>query len=168
MIRQFHISSPYPLKILFISSRCPLLGLASPTPPCRYNGLEYDVSWTMPQCVLCLRLIGALVTTARSNLHSTFSLSVSYSWYHHPGIIISVSSSRFHHLGFIFSVSSSRYHHLGIIISVSSSRYCHLSFIISISSSRYHHLGIVISVSSSLYHHLCIIISVSSSRYLLY
>lgn len=23
-----------------------------------YNGLEYDVSWTMPQCVLCLRLIG--------------------------------------------------------------------------------------------------------------
>ena len=27
-------------------------------PPLRYNGLEYDVSWTMPQCVLCLRLIG--------------------------------------------------------------------------------------------------------------
>ena len=26
--------------------------------PLRYNGLEYDVSWTMPQCVLCLRLIG--------------------------------------------------------------------------------------------------------------
>ena len=24
----------------------------------RYNGQEYDVSWTMPQCVLCLRLIG--------------------------------------------------------------------------------------------------------------
>jgi len=23
-----------------------------------YNGQEYDVSWTMPQCVLCLRLIG--------------------------------------------------------------------------------------------------------------
>lgn len=23
-----------------------------------YNGEEYDVSWTMPQCVLCLRLIG--------------------------------------------------------------------------------------------------------------
>ena len=26
----------------------------------RYNGQEYDVSWTMPQCVLCLRLIGQL------------------------------------------------------------------------------------------------------------
>ena len=26
----------------------------------RYNGQEYDVSWTMPQCVLCLRLIGEL------------------------------------------------------------------------------------------------------------
>ena len=24
----------------------------------RYNGQEYDISWTMPQCVLCLRLIG--------------------------------------------------------------------------------------------------------------
>jgi len=23
-----------------------------------YNGQEYDISWTMPQCVLCLRLIG--------------------------------------------------------------------------------------------------------------
>ena len=31
----------------------------------RYNGQEYDVSWTMPQCVLCLRLIGQLCWLCR-------------------------------------------------------------------------------------------------------
>ena len=36
----------------------------------RYNGQEYDVSWTMPQCVLCLRLIGQLFMQSSTQLSS--------------------------------------------------------------------------------------------------
>ena len=54
-----HLSSTSPTCSLDTG----LLHLSSPSlypnlSHLRYNGQEYDVSWTMPQCVLCLRLIG--------------------------------------------------------------------------------------------------------------
>jgi hypothetical protein len=46
-----HVTSRH-VTSRFVKCQCPIHDVR------RYNGEEYDVSWTMPQCVLCLRLIG--------------------------------------------------------------------------------------------------------------